>query len=265
MERKTFFITGCGRGIGKHLGEAFYQEGHNVILTDIKKESLSYAKNWEKNRVLLLKLDVRKPKEWKKSIEKALEKFSSIDVLINNAGVLICNFLEEIHEEEIDLQIDTNLKGVIYGCYYISQAMKERGRGGIIINISSLAGVAPIPGLSIYTASKFGVRGFSLAISYELRGKGIYVYNLSPDAVKTPMIEEEIHKKASSMIFSGSLLEPKDIEKAIRKLLKKPLKKEILIPTLRGLLARLGNFFPTLSSPLAPLLFMIGEKRKKLY
>ena len=79
------------------------------------------------------------------------------------------------------------------------------------------------------------------------------------------MIEEEIHKKASNMIFSGSLLEPKDIEKAIRKLLKKPLRREILIPFLRGLLAKLGNFFPTLSSPLAPLLFIIGEKRKKFY
>ncbi len=262
---KIVFLTGCGSGIGKHLAQSFYKRGYKVIATDIDVQKLDYTSHWDKDRKLIAKLDVTQISDWKNAIDLLKNKWNDLDIMINNAGILVTDYFYDIKNiKDIDNQIDINLKGTIYGTHFILPFLLKK-QDGIIINISSLAGVAPIPGMSIYSASKYGVRGFTLAIAPELAGKGIKVYNISPDAVNTPLVDGVKHKKASNLLFSGVLLSPQDIEKVVFKLLKKPARREILLPWWRAVLARFGNCFPYISSAMAGWLDKYGNKKRKKY
>ena len=141
--------------------------------------------------------------------------------------------------------------------------LKKNIKTGHIINISSLAGVAPIPGIALYSASKFAVRGFSIALAYELKRENIYVSVICPDAVNTPMLDLQVPYEEASLTFSGSTLEPLDISKLVIKCLKnKPI--EITIPIHRGILAKLGNFFPGLAHILVEPLKKLGRRKQTI-
>lgn len=172
MEQKSvIIITGGASGIGEYLAKTLIIQGHYVVVTDIEEEALKeldFVENWPTNRVLIAKLDVTSPENWQQVIEQTLHKWGRIDVLMNIAGVCIPGFIYNTPLELIDKHIDINLKGVMYGVQLITPLMIEQ-QSGQIINIASLAGIAPIKGLNLYSASKFGLRGFSIAIAHELK------------------------------------------------------------------------------------------------
>ncbi len=265
LKSQVIFITGCGSGIGRHLARVFYQEGARVAISDLREETMDYVADWESERYLRQKLDVRLWSDWERAIQATLDKWGRIDVLINNAGVMITNFIDQVRPEEVEQQIDVNLKGVIYGTMQAVWVMKAQPDGGIVINISSLAGVAPLPGLSVYSASKFGVRGFTLAVAEELKHTPVRVYNLAPDAVRTPLIARERGKEAANIVFSGPLLQVEDVEKAVRRLLRRPGWRELLIPRQRGWLALFACVFPGLATILRPWLERQGRRRRQTF
>lgn len=256
-------ITGCGSGIGRHLAERFYRRGYRVVCTDRAVERLDYALGWERGRVSVMALDVTRREDWQRCMKQVGERWGRLDVLINNAGVLDTDFFHEIADlDVVDIQIDVNLKGPIYGMHYALPLLRK-SLSPVVINISSLAGVAPIPGMSIYTASKYGLRGFTLAVATELDRLGIRVYNVSPDAVRTPLIEGVRHKSASNLLYSGVLLSVEDIERVVFRLLRRPRRREVLLPWWRALLAHFANCFPYWSKGVARLLDAKGEKKRK--
>jgi len=260
--KTVVFITGCASGIGKSLSLSFYNKGYNVVITDINYEKLDWTNQLEKERILVEKLDVRDYSNWEDLINKTLNKFSKIDILINNAGIMNSDYIWNMKVEDIQNEIDTNLKGVVIGSMIASKIMIKQGHGHII-NISSLAGIAPIPGISIYTATKFAVRGFSIAIAYELKKFNVFVSVICPDAVKTPLIENVKDKPSSAIVFSGfKILDIKDVEKAVFKAIKTK-KLEILIPLHRSIMAKLVNTFPSLGFLFEKPLTYIGLKRIK--
>ncbi len=264
-DAKVVFITGAGSGIGKHLARSFYKKEYNVVASDVDFSALDYTNDWDTDRKMTLKLDVTRTEDWENAVKTLEAGWNDLDIIINNAGILLTDYFYDIKNlNHIDSQIDINLKGPIYGTYYLLPFLMKK-KDGIIINISSLAGVAPIPGMSIYSASKYGVRGFTLAIANELDKLGIHVYNISPDAVDTPLIDRVKDKRASNLLYSGTILTPADIEKAVFKLLEKPARREILIPWWRAVLAKTANCFPYLSSFLASMLDKKGEKGRKTF
>jgi len=227
-------ITGCGSGIGRHLAEACIEA-----------------------------LDVTRREDWQRCMGLVAERWGRLDVLINNAGILDTEYFHEIVDlETVDAQIDVNLRGPIYGMYYALPLLRK-SPSAVVINISSLAGVAPIPGMSIYTATKYGLRGFSLAVATELEELGIRVYNISPDAVRTPLIEGVRHKSASNLLFSGTLLDVEDIERVVFRLMRRPRRREVLLPWWRALLAHFANCFPYWSKGIARILDAKGEKKRR--
>lgn len=128
-----------------------------------------------------------------------------------------------------------------------------------------MAGLAPIQGMNIYSATKFGVRGFSLACAYELMAYGVHVNVLCPDAVHTPMLDKEKDTKAAAMTFSAArLLTVSEVEKAIINLLEKP-KVEKWLPIPRGILATLGALFPSIALLLKDKLIKKGLKKQAAY
>ncbi len=238
-------ITGAASGVGKHLALTLREQGYRLMLTDIQEEALRATFPLSDN-VQTHILDVRRADEWTRLLEETVHLFGRLDYLFNIAGVVLPAFLSDTTIEEIDRQIDTNLKGTIYGTYLAARLMIQQGHGHIL-NMASLAGVAPVPGMEAYTASKFGVRGFSLAAGIALREKGVYVTVICPDLIDTPMLDVQLKRpEESALAFAAS--QPLRVEQVTQAILRameqKPL--EVILPISRGLLARIGNAFPAL-------------------
>lgn len=257
------FITGCANGIGQHLAEVFYQKGYAVVATDVLIEKLSsQTTHWDTARTIVERLNVADMHNWQSVVDKCVNKFGRIDILINNAGVVIPGFVSELNTKEIDLQVDVNVKGVLYGSQCAINQMLKQGSGHLI-NFASLAGIAPIMGLPVYSATKHAVRAFTLATYQEVRSKGINVSVICPDLVQTNMLTLQIDYPAAALSFSGDkVLLVSDIEKAIfeRALSKKEV--EIMIPTSRGWLSKLGNLFPAMATSLTQSLSKKGAKNQ---
>jgi NAD(P)-dependent dehydrogenase (short-subunit alcohol dehydrogenase family) len=266
----VFLLTGCASGIGRHLTRALSSLGHQVVATDVNETGLgeaAKADGWNDALVLRRKLDVRDPADWQRTLEATLATFKKLDVLMNIAGYLLPGWSWELDGTQIDRHLDINVKGVMHGVSVVGRHFVAQGRGHVI-NIGSLASLAPVPGLSLYSSSKFAVRGFTLAVAQELIPKGVKVSLVMPDAVQTPMLDLQVDYEQAAMTFSGPrALTVEDIERAIidEVLPNAPL--ELPIPFTRGAVARFATFLPAAAMTLGPLFTRKGRaeqaKRKK--
>src|SRR5262249_40428921 len=155
--------------------------------------------------VRLRRLDVRDVADWERAIDEAVAAFGRIDVAMNIAGYLMAGWAHEASPEIVDCHLDINVKGVIFGTQAAARQMLKQNKGqgsGHIINIASMSALAPIPGIAIYTASKYAVRAFSLAVAQELRPHNIYVTAINPDAVRTPLLTPQ-KDIAAAVLFSS--------------------------------------------------------------
>lgn len=261
-----FFITGCASGIGRHAADLLLGAGHTVFATDLRLGPLrdfAAAREWPAARAHCRELDVRDPLAWQRTFADAVATMGAVDVLLNIAGALRPGYVLDLEDRDVDLHFDVNTKGVVHGTRVAAQHMAARRRGHII-NIASLAALAPIPGLALYSASKYAVRAFSIAAAQELRPHGVAVTVVCPDAVRTPMLDLQLDYPEAELTFSGSrLLTPDDVVRAIvdEVLPRRPLM--LAIPRSRALLARIADLFPRTSMWLAPLMRRLGRARQQ--
>ena len=194
FENKNVFITGAAGGIGKAISIAFAKEGARIALIDLDKKGLEESLKELKSKNTVIKtyiLDVTKEKVVKEVVSKVLEDFPCIDILVNNAGVSTMNWFWELTEEEWDLNMNINAKGVWLVTKHVVPHMIERKKGKIV-NIASMAAKIGAPLLAHYSASKFAVVGFTQSIAKELAPYGINVNAVCPGFVRTSMQEREI-------------------------------------------------------------------------
>ncbi|MFT3773383.1 MAG: SDR family oxidoreductase [Minicystis sp.] len=266
MSPKTMILTGCASGIGRHLTGVLAARGHKIVATDVNEEALAReakARGWDRSRVELRKLDVRSEADWEGAIDATERAFGELDVLMNIAGYLQPAYVQDIGTKDIDLTIDVNVKGVMLGTRAAARRMIPK-RAGHIVNIGSMASLAPVPGLSLYSASKFAVRGFTLSVAMELQKHGVAVTLVMPDAVDTPMLDKQIGYEEAALTFSGPrALTVEDIEKAIVEdvLPKRPL--EVALPTSRAVIARVATAMPAAVKSLAPLFVKMGRRKQE--
>ncbi len=266
LNGKTFLITGAGSGIGYRIATGLANQGARLMLTDLHLGQLQ-AEFAGHPQVRLRAMDVSQEADWREAVAEFLEAFGRLDYCVNNAGVLRPAFLLDSSPEQIRQHVQVNTLGVMYGTLFAAQAMAQQG-GGHIINMASLASVAPVQGLSLYSGSKFAVRGFSLAAGYELEAKGVYVSLLSPDLVRTPMLDLQLqHPEESALSFSGNKqpLSVEEVEQAFYKVLRrKP--REYCLPAYRGWLAKVGSALPGLGAKIGRFVKQKGLKRiEQLY
>ena len=190
LENKTVLITGASRGIGRGIATVFAEHGANVVFTysssvdaanALEKELQSLgvqAKGYQSNAA-----DFDQAQEL---VEKVLADFSTIDVLINNAGITKDNLLMRISEEDFDKVIEVNLKSVFNLTKAVQRTMLKQ-RHGSIINMSSVVGVKGNAGQSSYAACKAGIIGFSKSIALELGSKDIRCNVIAPGFIETEM------------------------------------------------------------------------------
>ncbi len=258
-----FFLTGCASGIGRHLTQVFQKRGDKVFATDRNFEGLEAAAKelgWPEDRVRLAALDVTDWASWESVFGQALDAFGHIDVTMNIAGLLLSSWVHESPIAEIDGQVDVNIKGVMYGTRVSAAHMLERGQGHII-NVASIAGTVPVPGMSVYCATKYAVRGYSLSAALEMRTKGVYVTAFCPASIQTPMLDNQEDVDAAEMFFSGTrILTLDEVEQAILRALKrKPY--EAHLPSLKVKWAHLMDQLPWLGPLVAPFYQRSGRRR----
>jgi 3-oxoacyl-[acyl-carrier protein] reductase len=259
-------LTGAASGLGLHFVNAALERGMSVIATDIDQRRLQERAaefRWPEDRVLCMRLDVRDAIGWQTVADTAFHRWGRIDVLMNIAGFMKPGYLVDTSTEEVDRHFDINVKGLIHGSRIVGRAMVRQGSGHII-NIASMAALAAIPGIGLYSSSKFAVRAVSLILAEELRDKGIAVTVVCPDAIETPMLVlQESYEEAALTFSGGKPLTVEDVGKVVfgKVLRDRPL--EVFVPLDRGLLAKFANLLPSVSSGTASYLRKLGLRAQR--
>lgn len=181
---KIWFITGCSTGLGRELALYAADQGDKVIGTLRSEDQKSAFDQERPGQTFGVIMDVTKPGQIAPAVNFALEKFSRIDVLVNNAGYGSLGPVEEVTESEMFRQFDVN----VYGCVRMIQAILPTMRAqksGHILNITSIAGLNGFPGVGIYNGSKFALEGIGEALAAEVKHLDIHVTNIEPGPFRT--------------------------------------------------------------------------------
>jgi len=264
---KHHLITGAASGFGFGLARTLLARGDSVLACDINAAPMEQLRAFAAApaQLSIRQLDVRDPVQWEQTMQATVQLWPRIDTVMNVAGVLQPDFISDIKSADIDLTFDVNTKGAIHGTQAAFRAMRnqtdENGRGHII-NLASMAGIAPVPGMSIYSASKFALRGYSLSIANELKQYSISITVICPSGADTPLVEPYRHKDQAALIFIAPLLTTEEVVRAVidRALVKRPM--EITLPRARGLLAKAAGSFPGLARRLADSMTRTGLRNQ---
>ena len=184
-------ITGGGRGIGRAVALEFAEEGATCVIAGRRMDALKTCAGEVRHsggKAIVEHCDVMKEEDLSHLVGKTLREQGSIDVLVNNAGVVTGGRLDEIDREDVGRMIGVNLWAPIRLTQLVVPHMRER-KGGTIVNISSLAGRIGLPYYATYCATKFAMRGFSESLRRELRPDGIHVMAVYPGGTATDMLE----------------------------------------------------------------------------
>jgi NAD(P)-dependent dehydrogenase (short-subunit alcohol dehydrogenase family) len=186
---KVYLITGAARGMGVEFSKAAMAAGHSVVAAARQAETVTRALGTHE-RLLPIRLDVTNPGDASGAARAAVERFGRIDVLINNAGSFYGGFFEELSPEQVRSQIETNLFGTMNVTRAVLPVMR-RQRSGLVISISSLAGLTGLEFTSAYAASKFAVEGWMEAITPEVAPLGIRTMIVEPGYFRTELLQPE--------------------------------------------------------------------------
>ena len=186
---KVYLITGAARGLGVELAKAAIAAGHNVVATARQAEKITHALG-SHERLLPMRLDVTSPEDAREAVEAAVERFGRIDVVINNAGNFYGGFFEELSPVQVRSQIEANLLGPMNVTRAVLPLMR-RQRSGLVISISSLAGLVGGEFTSAYAASKFGLEGWTESLTPEVAPLGIRTMIVEPGYFRTELLQPQ--------------------------------------------------------------------------
>jgi len=219
MEKQSIaVVTGSSTGIGFETSLLLARNGFYTYATmrdTHKGDNIKEIANDENLPLKVLSMDVDNDDSVRNTIQNVLDEKKKIDILINNAGYGLFGALEDISIEEAKKQFETNLFGAIRTIKEVLPAMREQ-KNGLIINITSLAGIVGIPAECIYVSTKFALEGLSESISYELQPYGIKVILIEPGVINTNFVpnikfpnqidnNNNIKKKNSSSYYSNTI------------------------------------------------------------
>jgi NAD(P)-dependent dehydrogenase (short-subunit alcohol dehydrogenase family) len=257
-------VTGAARGLGLEIARRLARRGFAVHLTDIDEGAVAAAASELGLPAWSSRLDVRDGEACRAAARATAERVGSLEVWVNNAGILITGHTWEHDAEERRRVMDVNALGTFNGMVAALEPMRAAG-GGHVINVVSLAGLVAPPGEALYAASKHAAIAFSLGTLADLRRegiRGIHVSAVCPDGVLTPMISGRLDDPDAAPSFSGRLMRAEDVAERIMPLLDRP-RPVLTIPRWRGAYARLLDLFPGLLVRLAPLAMADARRRQR--
>jgi NAD(P)-dependent dehydrogenase (short-subunit alcohol dehydrogenase family) len=186
---EVWFITGAGRGMGVDIAKAALAAGYKVVATGRNTDRVAEALGKSSN-LLIVRLDITKPAEAESAVKAAVEKFGCIDVLVNNAANFYAGFFEELTPEQMERQLTTSLIGPMNVTRAVLPVMRKQ-RSGLIITISSTAGLTGFEFGTAYAASKFGLEGWMQSLEAEVEPFGIDTITVNPGFFRTELLTEE--------------------------------------------------------------------------
>jgi NAD(P)-dependent dehydrogenase (short-subunit alcohol dehydrogenase family) len=188
-QRKTWLITGAGRGMGVDIARAALAAGHAVVATGRNPDAVAKAVG-EADDLLVVKLDITSRQDAETAVKAAVDRFGGIDVLVNNAANFFGGFFEELAPEQIERQLATNVTGPMNVTRAVLPVMR-RQRSGQVISISSTAGLTGFEYCSAYATSKFAVEGWMESLAPEVEPFGIHITIVEPGFFRTELLEPE--------------------------------------------------------------------------
>jgi NAD(P)-dependent dehydrogenase (short-subunit alcohol dehydrogenase family) len=228
FEGQGVVVTGGAQGMGRAIAQAFAEEGAGVLIADLDIERAeATAAELDGGRVIAARCDVRDGASFQAAIDRAIAELGRVDVLANNAGAITMNKVVDLSDEEWDLNMDVNAKGVFNGTRAVLPHMLERGSGSIV-NTSSEAGKMGMPLVAHYCAAKAAVIGFTRAVAREV-APHVRVNAICPGTVQTEMLDrlseveskltgasrQEIDDFLLSEIPMGRFQKPSDIANVV--------------------------------------------------
>jgi NAD(P)-dependent dehydrogenase (short-subunit alcohol dehydrogenase family) len=235
MNGKVVAITGGGRGIGRAIAQSLAAEGARVAVGDLDHASAEAAAAAIGSDAVGLGLDVTDHAGFTAFLDEVERRLGPLDVLVNNAGIMVVTPLVEESSDSIARQIDLNLRAVIHGTQEAMRRMTPR-RTGHIVNVASVAGRTGFPHLATYAATKHGVVGLSESVRAELRGTGVEVSVVMPSVVRTELASGLAESRVKAV-------EVEDVAGEVLSALERP-RFDVFVPRSNGPLVQLGRALP---------------------
>jgi len=196
--KKVWFVTGAGRGMGLEIAKALLAAGLKVVATGRNTDRVAKALG-KSDDLLIIKLDITKLEDAETAVKLAVERFGSIDILVNNAANFYAGYFEELSPEQMGQQLTTSLVGPMNVTRAILPVMRKQ-RSGQIISISSVAGFSGFEFGTAYAASKFGLEGWMESLQGEIDPFGIQTMIVNPGFFRTELLSEESTNYAKNLI-----------------------------------------------------------------
>lgn len=229
---KVAFVTGSAQGIGKAIAQRLHTDGFSVAIADLNKDSAettAHELGGADAGVITVEVDVADRKSVFGAIDRTVTELGGLDVVVNNAGIAVQSPIEEIGPEDVERIFSINFNGVLWGIQAATKAFKRLGHGGKIISAASQAGHVGNPGIALYSATKFAVRGLTQTAARDLASAGITVNTYAPGIVRTPLMaklaketaeaagqpEEWGWEQFTSGITMERLSEPEDVANVV--------------------------------------------------
>lgn len=264
FDGKSVIVTGASAGVGAAVARAFAQEGARLMLVARRREPLAVirAELEAQTRVEIFPLDVADIAGCGDLVRKTVYEFGCVNYLVNNAGAHMRGVFEAVSPADIATMVDVNLRAPLVLARLALDAIRDAG-GGAIVNVASLAGTTPVPGSATYSATKFGLRAFTLALADELAGSNVHVGAVSPGPIDTGFIMDEIDR-VTDLTFSQPMSTAEAVAEAVLQVAEGRAV-DVKMPRMSGVLATAGYLFPSLKRALRPMLERKGRKAKAYY
>jgi len=237
VQGKVAFITGGGSGIGLGMARVFSAAGMKVVIADVRPDHLDEALKQLHavgREAHAIRLDVSDRGAVERAAEETVRVFGKVHLVCNNAGVSIFGPMDQATYEDWDWMMNVNFNGVVNGVMSFVPKIKAHGEGGHIVNTSSMAGIIVGPGMGLYSASKFAVRGLTESLRYDLAPHRIGVSVLCPGFVRSN-IHEAVLSRPEELAHSGYQVGPEDIKRLDQVLSCGMLPDEVAERVLRGI------------------------------
>ncbi|WP_377888852.1 SDR family oxidoreductase [Alkalihalobacillus sp. R86527] len=222
LEGKVVLVTGASSGIGEAIARHVADEGANVVLAARREEKLTdlaQSLNDKSNgKALVVKTDVTKKEDMENLVQQAKDTYGKVDMIINNAGVMLLSFMKNDEVDQWTQMVDVNINGVLHGVHAVLPDMLKQ-ESGHIVNVSSVAGHEVFPSSSVYSATKYAVRALSMGLEKELSKTGVRVTNISPGAVESELTnhitDDEVLEMFKESASSMKKLQAEDIARSV--------------------------------------------------
>ncbi|HEX2096952.1 MAG TPA: SDR family NAD(P)-dependent oxidoreductase [Solirubrobacterales bacterium] len=259
-------VTGAGSGLGRAIAIDLANRGFLVHATDLDAAAAARTAAEIGAGASAAELDVRDEAACRAVAAEAATRSGSLDLWVNNAGVLLTGPAWEQDESARRTLLDVNALGAMNGTVAALGRMLPLERGHVV-NVISLAGLVAAPGEVAYSAAKHAALAFTLGTLFDLRRlgvKGVEISAVCPDGIWTPMLEDRLADPGAASSFSGHLLTAEEVALAVGRLVDRP-RPLVVLPPWRGVLLRIFDLFPRFALRVLPLVMRDAQRRQRRY